>query len=45
MAILNHQNGQRSWLAYFVAVMFLAWWPWNVWLIVIGGYLRLKQTL
>jgi hypothetical protein len=24
----------RLWLVYFVGVFLLAWWPWNVWLIV-----------
>jgi hypothetical protein len=31
-----------GWLAYFVAVLFLGWWPWNYWLVVIGSWLWWK---
>ena len=24
-------------LVYLVAVMFLAWWPWNLWLVFLGA--------
>ena len=32
-----------GWLAYFVAVIMLAWWPWNGWLVVIGSWLWWKS--
>src|SRR4051812_33038772 len=27
----------RLWLVYFVLVLLLAWWPWNVWLVAFGA--------
>lgn len=31
-------------MTYLVAVILLAWWPWNGWLVLFAGFRRLRRS-